>query len=382
MSKNIENIDRYLKSVVLPEHVSHQHRQQLRREVLGKIERRQTMSERVKSWRYAAVIALIGTGVVVAGAVIGVRYRFVAKDSQRGYLVDSEDGRSRMNITEHHATSPEQAVATAEEIARLKQQGQRELVGVIEIRTNGELDSRLFRWKYNLSDGRTITMGEPDPDAHAPMTLTGERLAEAGRLLQQTSRNTGVFVTTDEGTFRVPEEGDEEKETPTYEQVFQGRTFIFEKHTFTLSDGTQVAWSSGRLPEDRPSRASGAAINEKPLPKDLQEWAALQKHGKGQLIGVDELTANGELDRRVFVYQYLLSDGRTMDMREGDELNFAINSEQRKEWVQLKDASSGEDFGTYEKEVQGRMFVFKRQRFVLSDGTELIWSYGTLKDDQ
>jgi hypothetical protein len=225
-------------------------------------------------------------------------------------------------------------------------------------------------------------MGEPDPDAHAPMTLTGERLAEAGRLLQQTSRNTGVFVTTDEGTFRVPEEGDEEKETPTYEQVFQGRTFIFEKHTFTLSDGTQVAWSSGRLPEDRPSRASGAAINEKPLPKDLQEWAALQKHGKGQLIGVDELTANGELDRRVFVYQYLLSDGRTMDMREGDELNFAINSEQRKEWVQLKDASSGEDFGTYEKEVQGCMFVFKRQRFVLSDGTELIWSYGTLKDDQ
>ncbi len=45
MSKNIKKIERYLKGVVLPEHVSHQHRQQLRQEVLGEIESRRTGSK-------------------------------------------------------------------------------------------------------------------------------------------------------------------------------------------------------------------------------------------------------------------------------------------------------------------------------------------------
>ncbi len=400
MNKNIENVDRYLKGVVPPEHVSYQHEQQLRREVLEEIERRQTMPAKVKSWRYAAVIALIGAGVVAVAAV-GVRiqkYRFVEKRPEQGYLVQSEDGRSMINITEKHADSPEQAVETAEEIALLKQQGQRELVGVSEIEVNGQLDHRVLSYKYNLSDGRTIRVGERDPDDNAPWTLVGERQDEAGRLLREavaSRMGTGLFVATDEGTFHVPDEENEEKEISTYEQVFQGRTFIFQKYTFTLSDGTEVAWALGRLPEDSPSGARNTTTNEKPIPNDLREWASLRKQGKGQLVGVDELTANGELDRRVFVYRYQLSDGRTMDMREGDELNtvrnkklrgdevnFVLNEKQRQEWVQLKNAGSGEDLGTYEEQVEGRIFVFKRQIFVLNDGTELVWSYGTPKDGQ
>jgi len=45
MSKNIKKIDRYLKGVVPPEHVSHEHRQQLRRKVLGEIESRRAGSK-------------------------------------------------------------------------------------------------------------------------------------------------------------------------------------------------------------------------------------------------------------------------------------------------------------------------------------------------
>jgi len=71
-----------------------------------------------------------------------------------------------------------------------------------------------------------------------------------------------------------------------------------------------------------------------------------------------------------------------MDLQGGDELNFILDKNQRQEWVQLKEACPGEDMGTYEQEVKGHLFVFKRQKFALSDGTELIWSYGTLKDDQ
>jgi hypothetical protein len=328
--------------------------------------------------------ALIGAGVV-AGAVVGVsvqKYRFVEKRPVQGYLVESEDGHGMMNITESHASSPEQAVATAEEIARLKQEGQRELVGVIEIEANGQLDNRIFRWKYNLADGRTITVGETDPDAHGSRTLTGARLEEAGRLMQRGGGGVGHFVTTNEGTFRVPEEGDEKVETSTYEQSFRGRTFIFEKNTFTLSDGTAVAWSSGRLPEDSPRRANNDGPNAKPLPRDLQEWVSLRKQGLGQLVAVDELTANGAMDRRVFVYRYRLSDGRTMDMREaadGVTLKPILSLAQRQEWVQARDAKAGENLGEYEQQVHGLTFTFTRQRFVLKDGTELLWSYGKLK---
>ena len=252
MNKNSENIDRYLKSVVPPEHASHQHRQQLRREVLKEIERRQTMSVRGRNWRVAAVLAVIIGAGVVAAAVVGVKYRFVEKRPELGYMVWSEDGHSMMNITEKHAGSPEEAVETAEEIAALKQQGQRELVGVGEIEVNGQLDSRTLSYEYHLSNDQTIRVGERDPDDNAPGTLVGERLEEAGRLLRQAvtgARGTGQFVKTDEGTFHVADEGAEEKETPSYERIIEGRTFIFQKHTFTLSDGTQVAWSLG-TPKD------------------------------------------------------------------------------------------------------------------------------------
>jgi hypothetical protein len=331
-----------------------------------------------------AIAALIGAGVVTAAAV-GVKYHFVERRPEQGYIVQSEDGHSTMNITENHAASPEHAVETAEEIALLKQQGQRELVGVGEIEVNGQLDSRVLMYKYDLSDGRTITMGEGDPEAQAPQTLTGERLDEAGRLFQQAARSArGIesVVTHDGRTFRVPDEGGERKEVSTSERVIQGRTFIFEKYTFTLSDGTQVAWSSGRLPEDRPSRAGDAAITEGPLPKDLQEWAALRKQGKRQLVGVRELSAGGEVDMRVHAYRYQLSDGRTLDMNEGAGGKWFLSAAQRQECTAARKAKSGQDLGTYEEEVLGRTFVFTRQRFVLSDGTELIWSSGNPKDNQ
>jgi len=322
------------------------------------------------------IAALVGAGVVAAAAV-GVRYHYVEKDPQRGYLVQSEDGHSMMNITENHAASPEQAVSRAEEIARLKQQGQRELVGMTEIEVNGELDHRGFSYRYQLADGRTIDVYERDPDSGAPGTLTGERHAEAARLMQRTSRS-GEYVTTDQGTYYLPAPGEE---LAAHERVLQGRTFVFDKYSFTLSDGTRVAWSIGRLPEDR----RRTSVDEGPIPADARELASLRKQGKRQLIAVDELTANGALDRRVFVYRYQFSDGRTTDMREaadGTTVQPILSVAQRQEWAQAKKAGSGQNLGGYEQEVQGHTFAFTRQRFVLGDGTELIWSYGKLKDSQ
>lgn len=100
------------------------------------------------------------------------------------------------------------------------------------------------------------------------------------------------------------------------------------------------------------------------------------------MIGVRELAARGELDMRVFVCRYQLSDGRTMDIKEGVGGKFFLTAAQRQEWVQARNANSGQDLGTYEEEVEGRTFAFTRQRFVPSDGTELITSCGKPKDNQ
>jgi hypothetical protein len=193
--------------------------------------------------------ALVGAGVVAAAAV-GVsvqKYHFLERRPEQGFLVQSEDGHNVMNITESHAATPEQAVATAEEIALLRQQGQRELVGVTELEANGQLDGRVLSYKYTLSDGRTITMGEGDPESHSPWTLMGERHAEASRLLREMISG-GQCVMTENGPHRLTSDG---KEIPTFERVVQGRTFTFNQYTFTLSDGTEVVWSLGRLKDNQ-----------------------------------------------------------------------------------------------------------------------------------
>ncbi len=363
MNKNIEKIDGYLKGVALPEHMSEQHRRQLRRQILNRIERKQIMFVGKRAWKIAAVIALICTGAVAA-TVVGIKihkWRFVEKDPERGYLLLSEDGRIMTNVPDSWADSPEHAIEVKKELDLLKQQDDRELVSVVEKELNGRLISRYFGFKYILSDGREIKSGDRDPDFK-------ERLTEAQNEELISLLRNDEFVTI----------GYEEKE-------FRGRMFTFERNRFVLSDGTEVIWSVGRPSEDIQNEVKTVVKDEKEadqILKDKREIANLRQQDKRKLIAVDELVANSELDRRVFVYQYQLSDGRTMDLREGDELNFALNKTQRQEWVQRKNSGSGEDLGTYEEKVKDRLFVFKRQRFTLSDGTEVIWSYGTLKDDQ
>lgn len=224
MSKNINKIDKYLKGIVLPEHVSHKHRQKLRQEVLDEIERRQTMSVNKRRWKYAAAAVLICTSVVTA-SVVGVKiykYHFVGRDPARGYLLLSEDDRTMTNVPESWADNPEHAVKVKEELDLLKQQGAGELVSVIEKEVNGKFFSRYLQFKYVLADGREIKSGDYDPDFKESLTEVQED--ELISLLR-----TDEYVTI----------GFEEKEV-------RGRMFSFERNRFVLSDGTEVIWSVGR----------------------------------------------------------------------------------------------------------------------------------------
>jgi hypothetical protein len=313
--------------------------------------------------KIAAMITLICMGVAAA-TVVGIKihkWRFVGKHPKAGYLLSSEDGLKGRTIPESWAESPERAVEVAEELDLLKQQGAGELVSVVEKEVNGKLISRVFISKYVLADGREIKSSDRDPDFNEQ--LTEAQNEELFNLLRADE-----YVTI----------GFEEKE-------FRGRMFTFERNRFILSDGTEVIWSVGRPSEERQDTVRTVVRDPKEaeqIIKEKREIANLRQQGKRQLIGVKELKANGELDFRVFVYQYKLSDGRTRDTSEDGTVNNVLNKEQIQEWRQCKNKGSGEDLGTYEQKVKDRLFVFKKQKFILSDGTEIIWSYGTLKDGQ
>ncbi len=120
--------------------------------------------------------------------------------------------------------------------------------------------------------------------------------------------------------------------------------------------------------------------------RDLEERKILSQQGKKELLRVEETMGTGRM--RVHEYRYQLSDGRTMDMREGVDLAVDDMAQweefkaQLDELRQLRKAGPGEDLGTHEKTVRDRAFSFKRERYFLSDGTEVIWSVGWPKQDQ
>jgi Fe2+ or Zn2+ uptake regulation protein len=123
--------------------------------------------------------------------------------------------------------------------------------------------------------------------------------------------------------------------------------------------------------------------------RDLEEIESLRQQDKRELLKVEEILRDGTIAWKVHEYKYELSDGRTSDMREGGDGMPVYSQDQFKEFKpkleefrQLKKAGPGEDLGTYDETVEGRVFSFKRERYFLSDGTEIIWSVGTPKDEQ
>jgi hypothetical protein len=118
--------------------------------------------------------------------------------------------------------------------------------------------------------------------------------------------------------------------------------------------------------------------------KSLEEIDRLRQQDLRYLRGVIETeTASGV--RRIFLYDYTLSNGRTLCMSEAQwdhEGGTHLTAAQLDELNQLTQAGKGQDAGTQEKQVKGHLFLFQRQRFILSDGTEVIRSEGTPKDSQ
>jgi hypothetical protein len=123
----------------------------------------------------------------------------------------------------------------------------------------------------------------------------------------------------------------------------------------------------------------------RPLHEEDEEIKILRQQDKRELLKVEETIVDGTGRMRVHVYRYRLSDGQIKDNREAaayevdDMAHRKTFGAQLDEFRQLKKAGPGEDLGTYEETVEGLIFSFKREKYLLSDGTEVMWSVGTPK---
>lgn len=248
MNKNIEKIDRHLKGVALPEYVSEQHRRQLRRQILNRIERRQTMFVGKRAWKVAALVAVvIGVGTIATAVGLKVRkYYFVGRETDGPYnkynfkseleTVELEDGstevRGRMvgiaSMDPNFTIDVEQKIKDLEEIDLLRQQNDRELVTVEEQEVNGKPQPRIFIFKYVLADGSEETQSEEDPDTQdRGMSLTKEQMYELLSLRLKRLKHA------------------DKEEYISIEEEVKGRIFVFKQQRYVLSDGTEIIVSTG-----------------------------------------------------------------------------------------------------------------------------------------
>ena len=174
------------------------------------------------------------------------------------------------------SASPAQMEADRQQIADLRQRGQREIRSIIEVAVGGQ-SRRSLCCRYLLSDGRGGTGFDPDPELPGPVPLTFEQQVELTRLAVLEKK--GKFL----GSTQV--------------QVL-GRTFSLQRYSFTLSDGTVVTRSEGQ-PEGPKNSLTAADGGE------LRQLAAANK---GETLGTYDEDVNGKPFRFTRV-KYVLSDG-------------------------------------------------------------------------
>ena len=100
---------------------------------------------------------------------------------------------------------------------------------------------------------------------------------------------------------------------------------------------------------------------------------------------VTEIEANGQLDCRILMYEYNLSDGQTVripDFDPDDPSQWMVVGERQEELRQLRREGKGQELADADvRIVNGRVFTFEKRQFVLSDGTKVVYSVGRPKDD-
>jgi hypothetical protein len=118
---------------------------------------------------------------------------------------------------------------------------------------------------------------------------------------------------------------------------------------------------------------------------DLQDTEATGQGDNAEVVQVIESEVNGRLAGRMLIQKCVLSDGQTRIVGQADLNGKAQNVlvtlpvAARREMNQLRQAGKGESLGTQERQMKGRTFLFKRERYTLRDGTTITLSVGEPK---
>jgi len=331
------------------------------------------MSNISRAWKIGAVLAVVAVAGAIAAAV-GLkvyRYRFEGRGTDGTYHFSEEpetvyeSSQSGVKVSRGHSVAigsndpdftidVEQTRKDLEEIAILRQEGAGELVGVVDTEVNGHFH-RTFRYKYTLSDGRTHIMGEGDADRQAQRTP------------EEIERD-------HEEIAQLRQQGDRELVGVVDTQV-EGDLHRLCSYKYVLADGRTMTVGEGDPELPPPANALGT--------EKISEIWRLRRLKQGDFLGYSDRDVKG----RTFTFEtyvFTLSDGTVVTHAVGEPkaLKTRLNEADWQEFRDLREAGEGEDLGTEEKVVKGRLFVFKRTRYILSDGTELVWSVGRPKGDR
>ena len=238
----------------------------------GGVEQMRKDLEEMDLLKQKGVLEIIGvTDTQVNGHNLGrvLECKYVLADGRVKTMREAESDSTS-------AASPDQIEKDMQEIAQLRQMGQREVTTVIDTEVAGRIH-RTLACLYVLSDGRQITVGEGDPSSGTSgQILTEAQQSELGRLQDHKA---GIFM----GTVQ--------------KQLF-GRDFIFQRYSYTLSDGTVAIHAEGQP----------LGLKRNLSEQNWDELATLRKAGTGELLGNYEQEVQGKMfnfEKR----RYLLTDG-------------------------------------------------------------------------
>jgi hypothetical protein len=319
------------------------------------------------------VLGLFCAGAAATELVIQARrYHFAGRASDGSYHFDTEPqmlyqrtwvdskgvghsvsvgqgGRSSISGKELDAAGVEQERKDLEEIDVLRRKNARELLEVIDIEVNGRLH-RTFRCKYVLADGRTKTMGE------SPRVKTPDRSPT-----QMDQDQEQIDDLSERGQKEVTKVIDTELDGQIQ------RTLICR---YVLADGREVTQGRGDPDLAPPSKFL--------TPKQHRELSRLVSLKQGEFLGNVEAQMFG----KTFTfkrYSFQLSDGTVVTHSEGEPPGpkTQLTEADWKELGSLRiNKRAGEPLAEYSEQIDGKVFRFSPARYVLSDGTRVVWSLG------
>ena len=377
MSENHERIEALLKGAVPPEYQSDEHRQQLRHQILSRIESGRAGAHLRARWKTAAL--LLGLLCVAAAATeLGLqvhRYYFQGRAKDGAYIFTTTDPETTYGGTNHPANGTplrvsftrmtgirtdsgkeldaagiEQQRKDLEEIDALRQRNARELLSVTDTAVNGKVQLRTYTFKYVRADGRKEEIGEVAPGplqdpSPAQRERAGEEIAE---LRQRGQREVShVWATEFEG------------------HVVQRSLAC----RYTLSDGREETIAEG----DPELPAAAKVLTPEQSREVARLGAALRQR---ELLGSEQVQMYGKTFNFT-KYLITLLDGTRAVWSEGEPQGpkTSLTEADWKELHQLIAAHQGQTLSTYEEEVLGKVLQFTMVKYVLSDGTEVIRSY-------